>query len=440
MLKRKKSEIKRFVAVVCGIAVLELGFNACHVFVVDSSYQVSEMVNTARNTTKAVSYVNKDDSYYTVERYQLPSTYNYNYGFLLGYNSADLFSSTLNPSYTDAMDLLGTNAEESIFDGTVVNPLLSALMDSKYILVGSDTADDALPYTQEVDSDSTNTIKVLEQDMAVGPFVVAAGDLSEWESSVEQVDEEILSYAQVNNLLCEQLSGVSDIFKSADVELVSVQGENCTAGMLNDTLIATQYMNNDEGENEYNSEEDSHLQVHIKWKGTGYIYADIDALRYIGKMNADQEYVFDITLTSNDFNELGVAMLAPTYYYLDETQFENAIEVMRANQLNVTDTSANSMTGEVESAGGTAFSTIAYSDNWSVFVDGERVETQAIANAFLGFQVPAGKHEIVLKYENRAVTYAAVVSVVSILLLVVLLLRFRKPKTGTEPTDTKELQ
>ena len=43
-------------------------------------------------------------------------------------------------------------------------------------------------------------------------------------------------------------------------------------------------------------------------------------------------------------------------------------------------------------------------DNWSVYVDGEKVEKISDVNiAFLGVQIPDGKHSVVLKYENKPI-------------------------------------
>ncbi|HCD03672.1 MAG TPA: hypothetical protein DER64_24410, partial [Planctomycetaceae bacterium] len=56
---------------------------------------------------------------------------------------------------------------------------------------------------------------------------------------------------------------------------------------------------------------------------------------------------------------------------------------------------------------------------WEVHVDGRAVEPIRIEKMYRGVEVPAGSHEITWVYRPASVTIGAVVSFVSLLLLVV---------------------
>ena len=72
--------------------------------------------------------------------------------------------------------------------------------------------------------------------------------------------------------------------------------------------------------------------------------------------------------------------------------------------------------------------------NWDVYVDGEKQDVIEDVNvAFMGAAVPAGKHEVVLKYSFTMMKYAGAVSLAGLLLaLVISIGHRRRRKTGAE--------
>lgn len=59
----------------------------------------------------------------------------------------------------------------------------------------------------------------------------------------------------------------------------------------------------------------------------------------------------------------------------------------------------NSLTGSVN-IGSNQFlmTTIPYDEGWSVWVDGQKMETEKVVGAFLGVELPEGQHEVVMKF------------------------------------------
>lgn len=67
--------------------------------------------------------------------------------------------------------------------------------------------------------------------------------------------------------------------------------------------------------------------------------------------------------------------------------------------------------------GGCAFTTIAYDKGWSVFIDGKKVDTYMLQDAYLGFDVPLGTHEIKLCFYPEKLKEGLIISGVSFILL-----------------------
>ena len=84
---------------------------------------------------------------------------------------------------------------------------------------------------------------------------------------------------------------------------------------------------------------------------------------------------------------------------------------------------------------GILFLSIPAHDNWDVYVDGEKAEKISDLDiTFMGVRVPAGRHEIALRYNNRFVRYGSIVSLAGVLILALILKRRKKSNRGS--TDT----
>lgn len=67
---------------------------------------------------------------------------------------------------------------------------------------------------------------------------------------------------------------------------------------------------------------------------------------------------------------------------------------------------------------GIVASTIPYDQGYSVYVDGQIVESYQVSKYFLGFDLPAGKHEIKIEYQIRGFKQAVIMSIAGIVLWV----------------------
>ncbi len=77
--------------------------------------------------------------------------------------------------------------------------------------------------------------------------------------------------------------------------------------------------------------------------------------------------------------------------------------------------------------------TESYHAGWQMFVDGQPAATSRVNGDFLGGLIPAGKHEVVLRFEPASLRYGALASTTGLGLLATcfLLLRFRRNTAST---------
>jgi uncharacterized membrane protein YfhO len=91
------------------------------------------------------------------------------------------------------------------------------------------------------------------------------------------------------------------------------------------------------------------------------------------------------------------------------------------NSLDVSSYDNRSVTGTVDTADdGILFLSIPAYDNWDIYVDGQKAERiDDLDVTFTGVAVPAGKHDITLKYNNRFVRCGGVVSGAGLIMLII---------------------
>ncbi len=121
---------------------------------------------------------------------------------------------------------------------------------------------------------------------------------------------------------------------------------------------------------------------------------------------------------------------------LNEEAYRQGMDVISANPLTVTALEGNRVTGTVTSSlDGTMMTSIPYDAGWTVRVDGTVVETFAIGEGLLGFDVAAGKHTVELVYYPRGLWVGLGISSVALLVLLLMLVCRPRRKKSAKPTE-----
>ena len=88
-------------------------------------------------------------------------------------------------------------------------------------------------------------------------------------------------------------------------------------------------------------------------------------------------------------------------------------------QLQVTDYDSTHVTGSIQaSQDGLMLLSVPYDEGWSVYVDGVKTEISPVGEALTGCWLTAGTHEITMRYVPQGFVEGAVLSTVSLLILV----------------------
>jgi uncharacterized membrane protein YfhO len=128
------------------------------------------------------------------------------------------------------------------------------------------------------------------------------------------------------------------------------------------------------------------------------------------------------------------------FYYLDMEAFEEAVEELKKNGLQITYHSETEIKGYVnlDEDKSFLFTTIPYEEGWHVKVDGKETETVELADALLGIPITPGEHTVEMKFIPSGFVLGSGISGVCFVLLV--LLAVYKPKKRKKPEPAEEVK
>ena len=119
-------------------------------------------------------------------------------------------------------------------------------------------------------------------------------------------------------------------------------------------------------------------------------------------------------LKSTGATDKNVLVKAAKDYALNEDVFSDAVEKLKAEKLNIKSFSNTKISGSVSfSEDGLLFVSIPAGKGWSIYVDGNRAETQKVAGYFLGVPIASGEHTVRLVYRTPGLTAGLIVSLFS---------------------------
>ncbi len=144
--------------------------------------------------------------------------------------------------------------------------------------------------------------------------------------------------------------------------------------------------------------------------------SDVDMLtepfKYVGSYPAGTV----ITVTVRVQNGNGKYGL--DFFVLDPERLQTAYEAFATSGLEVTSFKTTRVEGTMTTGDDTVvFTSIPQDNGWSVYVDGKKTETYLIADALVGFDLPAGTHTVVFRYLVPGLAIGAIGSVVALIAL-----------------------
>ena len=145
---------------------------------------------------------------------------------------------------------------------------------------------------------------------------------------------------------------------------------------------------------------------------------ETDCVQFLGYYEAGETVI--VRLESDK-----VKVGADAFYLLDETAFGKAMATLKENSLNISDWSSGYIEGSINvSDDGCAFTSLVYDEAWSVKVDGKEVDTYALKDGLLCFDITKGQHTVEIEYSVPG--FAAGMVITCITLVGVLFVFLRK--------------
>lgn len=402
---------KKFRNVTAYVTSIALGFFVCSEGLANAKLGVKTVGNS--------SYVSYPDRYENVEellnnideqesdlfyRTEMRGTYTLNDGSLYGYNGVSQFSSSANVSVTKFMKKLGIYGSEAgnRYYYRISSPVTNAFLGIKYLVSKSGEFDseqyalerlDGIGYTVSAKNKFAlplgfmvdENIKIADAALTSNPFeyqnelVKNAVGMKENIFSPQpvaladygNVEMEKLRYGSYNYRKTENLS--ESISLSYDpVENASLYG----------------YIANDSCDDAYVSVDDVNVESGISIKEYSVTFP-------MGNPQPGQRSTLKLNLKSEASN----GYINAVVYALDHELWEKAYSLLADEPFNITEFSDTDIKGNVTALNdGIMYFSIPYEKGWSVYVDGEKAESEKLMNAMLGVKLSKGCHDIELKY------------------------------------------
>ena len=114
-------------------------------------------------------------------------------------------------------------------------------------------------------------------------------------------------------------------------------------------------------------------------------------------------------------------------YYIDNDKYNNAIKSLKENQLEIKKIKNNSIEGEiVVKENNILFTSIPYSNDLDIYVDGKKIQKIKLLDTFLGAKIEEGTHKIVIKYTPKILYISFIPSILSEIILYIYIKIYKK--------------
>lgn len=343
-----------------------------------------------------------DDSFYRMDK--IYGARSKNDGAWHNYHSISTFSSTANAGMTTLFDSLGIVSSTNSYGYNGSTMVTNALFSVKYLITNKHLTDSSLRsyltgYDGEFIYQNTKTLPI--------GYMVPSDFEDNWSPNT------VLTAIDNQNSMIYNMTGIKQIFKQIR-EYNSETDVTFTSSMNGHLyLIAS----------------DSRVKsLSLSIGDRAEIYSDLDN----GRAIVDAGYV----TTDDIINVSAENPMQLKAYILDEALFNQAIDKLNHDSINIDSWSDTKITGTVNASyDGTFLLSIPYDAGWTVYVDGKKTATHAVEDALLGFNLSAGEHTIKLVYTPVNFVAGCIITFVSIIILISLYLFKKFIKCGKISID-----
>ncbi|MBQ6036315.1 MAG: YfhO family protein, partial [Lachnospiraceae bacterium] len=341
---------------------------------------------TSVSTVRRVDYKSYDEGVAAImeeireeengDFYRVEKTWNRtkNDGAWLNYPSVSTFSSCADSKLTDFYTKLGLESSFNAYGSKGQTPFTNMLMGIKYSI----QVDSALPENDKLytlyDTNDKN-VWFYQNRYALGlGYVIPRDVMDNWT---------MLGTTPLNvqNKLASALNGGLEIFK--DVTPAYTPG---TTVSLNVPEPGTYYAYVQKG---------NATDVEVTNNGKTRKYDSLNRHYIIVLGICDPDKI----ITFKNVSENSTKNLDLTIYKLDEDALIAAYDKLSRSELVIDSFKDTRIDGHIDvKEAGLFFTTVAYEDGWEVYLDGQKIDVENVKDAYIGFNITEGYHEISMRY------------------------------------------
>jgi uncharacterized membrane protein YfhO len=384
-------------------------------------YASSKEVTQIREQISAIA--EEDKGFYRMEIFPPKTT---NDPALYNYAGLSMFSSTISEKPVKMFENLGYHSNginSYIYEGSTA--VLDSLFGIKYLIYRDLNIAEKL-YEQTA---ATNELKIFTNPYALPMGFQAGCELKKFSSS------SALNPFENQNTLMKAICGVKDI-------LMPVAQKQGAQDNISFSTRNTEYYNFNRTDKDRNSTariqleiaESEQIYLYYKapynMKGSGFVTVNGKNINFNSTHSAIINLGFCEAGTSAELNinfdkssaENGSFEIYA--YSLNLAAFQEAMFIIRENSMTIESFTDTSIRGVVEAeSDGLMVMSIPFDRGWHVKVDGQEVKTQAVDDCLLSFELLKGSHEIELWFFPEKFFAGLIITLISILILILLLIK-----------------
>lgn len=401
------------------------------VIIAEMCFQASIGVNTVGTTsyndypakeeevTELLKYAEKQsgDDLYRIDQ----TTYSTkNDGMIYGYNSAGQFSSTSYKTLIDFTADFGIISKRSSFQYMLTSPVISMLLNEKYIIARDGYTADESSLTQ-VQKASDNEAALFENK-----YYLPIGYMAD--NSVMDADLDQPTVFEAQNEVFRKLTGVDDdvytLLSPSAFNCKNIEHEKESDGLFLYTI--TDGESSGEIKITYTATKSGMLyawtnikssdDVHVKSANINHSYK-VEAQRYIfpiGYYKKGEVAVISVDAEKRGNNRICVAQL-------NDEVMEKGYAALNDETLSVTNHGSSVIEGKINvNEDGLFMTSVPYEKGWKLYVDGNAVDTKEVLGAFTGADLTKGEHTIKLTYKPEGFTVGLIAGIAALLLFIFL--------------------
>ena len=418
--------------ILCGVMVVELMLNLLNFGTAFPGTNISNYPKGKQDTEQVIAYMEEKETSTLFYRAETTHSQTLNDGALNGYNGISTFTSSANVRVTEFMQALGYGAKNTYnrYCYEESSPVANLFLGIKY-MIERDGQVEENPYFDDVFS--SGNVHLLENNAYLPLGFLANSQLinAEFSTNVRRFE--------FQNDLMRKAAGISgNIWNDLSGNNLIITGSNATLSSQIPTGYCTYTTSDKSGtvEYSYTASQSGFMCINLDLpKRNSYtvllngkeLFRETHSLQQmIAVSQVEPGDVVDIKLTckANENSSMNISAAI-----LDESLFRECYERLCASTWQLSSFIDTEITGIINcDRDGVMYTSIPQDGNWVAYVDGKETNIVLIGNAMCGLLLTEGNHTITFRYENKAFTYGAIISLVALLGLLTAYVLVYKPK------------